>query len=216
MLKVRKETMERYSIHRALKELKTLDSRIQRAIEYRDYIGRKKNSSNKVEGTGYTVEEFKEAVKSNYQSILDLIKRRNTIKQRIVLSNAKTIVSVGGKEYTVAEAIERKTSIEYDKDLLAKLKSQYNNNLAVVTRNNEKMESSLDNQIANMLGSDSNKNSENVKLFSESYRQQNGWDIVNPLGLFDIIMELEKEIEDFEAEIDYVLSESNAITTIEI
>ena len=39
-------------------------------------------------------------------------------------------------------------------------------------------------------------------------------DIFDPLGLDDVIRELETMIEDFNANVDYVLSESNALTKI--
>ena len=49
---------------------------------------------------------------------MDLISRRNKIKSAIIMSNAKTVVEVAGKQMTVAEAIDKKSSIEYEKELL--------------------------------------------------------------------------------------------------
>ena len=63
--------------------------------------------------------------KADYQSIEALIKRRNAIKSAIVVSNATTKIEVAGVKMTVAEAIERKTSISYDIQLLDKLKEVY-------------------------------------------------------------------------------------------
>jgi hypothetical protein len=40
--------------------------------------------------------------------------------------------------------------------------------------------------------------------------------IVDPLGLADVIRNLETEIEDFKSNVDFVLSESNARTEVEI
>ncbi|MFB8733012.1 hypothetical protein ACEQPO_01165 [Bacillus sp. SL00103] len=67
----------------------------------------------------------KKKAKADDQSIQALIKRRNAIKSAIVVSNATTTIDVAGVNMTVAEAIERKTSIEYDIRYLRKLKKVY-------------------------------------------------------------------------------------------
>ena len=54
-------------------------------------------------------------------------KGRKEIKEKIVKSNAETLVTIAGKEMTVAAAIERKESIKYEKKLAEELKNQLNN-----------------------------------------------------------------------------------------
>ena len=96
------------SIHRALGELKTLEKRINKEISNGNFIGIKMGSSNKDYNTKENVENFNKMVKENLQSINDLIKRRKTIKELIVQSNANTIVEIANNKMTVASAIERK------------------------------------------------------------------------------------------------------------
>ena len=143
------------------------------------------------------------------------INRRKQIKEAVVNSNAKTIVTIAGKEYTVASAIERKKSIKYEEELLHQLRVQYSNSLRTVNDNNERMENNLDKQISQMVGSDNSKN-DDISTFAEFYRKQNGYTLLDPLKLKDKIDILEKEIQDFNSEVDCVLSESNAITMVEI
>lgn len=207
----------KYSIHRCLAELKTLESRITSAIYGVNIVGKKKNSADRVEDTYTSVQSFNERAVSDLQKVTDLIARRQTIKDAVVNSNATTIVTIGGKSYTVAAAIERKNSIAYEKSLLAKLRTQYTNNLAEVNRFNSKMEENLDKQISMLTGSDSNnKNSDNMKGFAEEYRKQNGWELIDPLNAKEKYEKLEQEIMDFETEVDYTLSTSNSITEVEI
>lgn len=204
------------SIHRGLAEIKMLDKRIERSISESVLVGSKKKSAAKVNDSTLTKEEFEKESTASYQSINDLIIRRTQIKRLIVLSNAKTKVQIGDKEYTVAEAIENKKIIETKKQLLAKMKKQYKNHIANVNMQNEKVEENLDAQIQIMLGSDKQNKTSGLEGFIEQYKAQNEWEIVDGLNIEKEIKHLEVEIEEFENNVDFVLSESNATTFIEI
>lgn len=203
-----------YSIHRCLIELNLLESKIDKATN-KKFIGYMKNSANGEYNTHMIEEDFTKEVLANLNKVQDLIKRRTKIKQAVTNSNAVTIREISGKKYTVAAAIERKKSISYEKDLLAQLKYQYNSTLRIVTENNDRMENNLDKQISQMVGSDNSKTGETA-VFAEFYRKQNGYKELDPLNLKNVIQELEKEIEEFESEVDCILSESNATTMVEI
>lgn len=204
------------SIHRGLSEIKMLDKRIERSILESSFVGSKKKSAEKVNNSTLTKEKFEKETVSNYQSINDLIARRTMIKRLIVLSNANTKVQVGSKEYTVAEAIENKTIIETKKKLLNAMKKQYKNHNANVNMQNEQVESKLDEQIQIMLGSDKQNKTSGLEGFIEQYKAQNEWELVNGLNIEEEIKKLENSIEEFENNVDFVLSESNATTFIEI
>ncbi|HDK7314264.1 TPA: hypothetical protein PTV97_003400 [Clostridium botulinum] len=206
--------MSNISITRALAELKLLDSRINNKIGDVVFIADKKKSSKKINNT-YTEDEFDNIVKAEYQSINDLITRRKSIKSKIVESNAKTMVDIAGEKMTVADAIERKSSIEYEKDLLDTMKRQLARINHRVTEANEKMEMNLDRQLEAMMNSDGKK-TDGMKKFSEEYREQNGYEVIDPLKLNKLIKQLEEKIENFEMNVDFVLSESNSKNTIEI
>lgn len=208
--------MIKMSIHRGLSELKMLDKRIERSVKDSKFIGSKKKSAENVNNTTTSKDKFIENIKKEYQSIQALIKRRTEIKRLIVLSNAKTMVVVGDKEYTVAEAIENKKIIENKKELLKQLKTQLNTNMAQVSKKNEEVESRLDEQIQIMLGSDKQSKTAGLEGFINQYKEQNEWELVDGLGINEEINKLENEIEEFENNIDFVLSESNAVTFIEV
>ncbi|HYK73264.1 MAG TPA: hypothetical protein VEV44_09105, partial [Pseudoneobacillus sp.] len=100
------------TIAKGLVELKLLNNRINRVINDSVFAG---FTVGKKVMTGFNdIEELEQRAKSDYQSVQDLIKRRNEIKSAIVVSNATTEVQIADKTLTVAEAIERKSSIEYD------------------------------------------------------------------------------------------------------
>ena len=205
------------SIHRALGELKTLEKRINKEISNGNFIGIKMGSSNKDYNTKENVENFNKMVKENLQSINDLIKRRKTIKELIVQSNANTIVEIANNKMTVASAIERKDSIIFEQNLLEKMKYQYNNALVNVNKLNEKMENSLNDKIEALISNDKSlKNSDMVISLSKTYRDENEWSLIDDIKLKEIIDKMENDIISFINEVDVVLSESNATTFIEV
>lgn len=203
------------SVTRALNELSLLDSRISRAISEAQFSTYKKGASKTVLNGRKTVEEFSQETKSKHQSIVDLIERRKKIKELIVMSNAVTKVTVGGVEYTVASAIERKSSIQYDKMLLNKLVSSLANSTAKAEAENQKVENEINTMNLTYMSKENAVSNAMLKM-NEEYREQNQTQIVDPLNLQNLIDKLRTEIEDFENEVDFALSESNSLTKIEI
>ena len=126
---------EKMSVHRGLAEIKLLDSRIGRAITEGIYCTHNKRSNQKIQGM--EIQDFKDKIiKSSFDKVEELIKRRQRIKSAIVKSNAMTDVEIAGNKMSVAEAIERKISIEHDREFLNKLKQQYSTALLNIERNN--------------------------------------------------------------------------------
>lgn len=203
------------TIHAALADIKKFNQRIEKGIRNAVFIGNMKKSAETVNGYAHSKKDFKTIVESNYQSLNDLIKNINEYKSKITLSNAVTTLEVGKETMTVAEAINRKQYIEYEKDLLRKMKSQYDNIVSNTTIRNEQVESDLNDQVTTLAGKDP-KAKDNLVSFMEQYRNSNSWENVDPLDLKDKIDELEDKIYDFEANVDAALSVSNAITTITV
>ena len=202
------------SITRALNEVQLLEKRIGDKIGSSQFIVSNKKSNKKINGA-FSIDEFNTNAKSNYDSVTDLIARKKAIKTLIVESNANTKLEVGGITYTVADAIERKKSIILDRTLLQTIKQQYNRAVTEVNLKNEQMEINLDRQLETMLGSD-NKKTEGADVYAKSYREQNSFELVDGLKLRDKIISLEEEIDEFLNNVDFCLSESNALTKVEI
>lgn len=207
-------TTKTMSIHRALSELKMLDTRIQNATSKVQITVEHRESYDTIDNT--PVEEFKAQMQASFDRAAALIRYRDRLKRAIVKSNAETIVTVGDKEMTVAEAIEQKTSIEYKRSLLSKLTVQYRSNLALVNRNNESLPDRLETYLVNILGSKDKHKPEEVEMHTKAFMERNRYVLIDPLNAKKIIEELEEEIQMFESEVDAILSESNAITQITV
>lgn len=198
--------MTEVSITRALVELKTLDSRIQKKMDSSVFVSFRGQFHQPAEGV-------KEAV-ANFQSVNDLIDRRKKIKSAIITSNATTKVTIVGTEMTVAEAIETKSSIKHKKNLLAILKTQYGQAVNQIENINAKVRKDLENKSSR--DNDKDKQQMSLEEFSKTYFALNGVELHDPLKISQKIEQLEQFITQFQQEVDYVLSEKNATTMIKL
>lgn len=198
------------SITRALSELKLLDKRITKSCNNKFISGFVKGQGIK---KGLSEEGVSKELKGNYQSVKDLIERKKEIKNKIVLSNAVTEVKIGLKTMKVAEAIERKTSINLDKLLLQSMKDQYKQHKYTIDNQNYKIEEEVSKLIDK---NDKSVDPEMLKQNTEFITSKNTYVEIDPNKLETLIKELEQEIDEFESEVDYVLSTSNTITKITV
>jgi hypothetical protein len=193
------------TITRALVELKTLTARIEKAERQCVFISVKSQND----------QAPKEKITENhYQKLMDLISYRKKLKSAVVLSNARTQVQIEANRYTVAEAIERKESISYEKTLLAQMKLQLTRATQEVENYNVQVQKKLDKLLEVSFGSNQKNNLEEMKTFSENFLRTNRYELVDPMRLAEKIDQLEDQIIKFESEVDLVLSESNATTKI--
>lgn len=195
------------TITRALNELKLLDSRIDKSINqavFVDYTVNGKNSQ----------KEF--TPKEDLQSINDMINRRQKIKSLIMESNAKTEVTVAGKKMKVIEAIETKSSIGYKLKLLGRLKNNLLTVNNIIERTNQNVQERLDNLLISNFGKDKKANEDDFAAVSVPFLKTNEAKLDDKIEIQKEIKALEEFIDTFTSEVDFVLSESNALTTIEI
>ena len=197
--------MQSISITRALTELKTLDKRIQKTIDTSSFVS--------YQGQFHQPSPYTKTAQNDYQSVVDLLERRKNIKSKIIMCNAVTMVNICGKDMTVAEAIETKSSIKHYKNLLAKMKQQYAESNKQVEMINNKVRNDLENKTTR-----ENKDDKTMDLveFSKKYMDMHGVKLYDPLGINVKIEHIENYIRDFENEVDYILSEKNATTMIEV
>ena len=209
--------MKTISITRALQELKLLDQRINKDLQTK-FIETKKVKFDKVQNGLLTVEDFNKNAKAKFQSVMDLIERRKVIKSLIVKSNAVTEVEIAGIKYTVADAIERKTSIQYDKQVLNTLRTQLAQATRVLENANMKLEQDAKELINSLVGRDTTSKDilDSATKIAEEKTKGETTEYVDPIKIKEMIDKLEDEIISFENEVDMVLSEINGITMITI
>lgn len=204
--------MSSISIARALVELKTLDSRINKITDSTQWIVYKTKNRNH----NLSEDEYKKNTLAEYQSLTDLISRRDRLKNAIMKSNSVTEVEVGGNKMTVSQAIEYKKIIEYKQKLLQRLKYQRQQVVVDVESHKQRVQTKIDDNIKVICGKDSKPDENVIKSVSDGITKGDPIEVFDPLGLDKLIKELETEIENFKANVDYVLSESNALSVITV
>lgn len=202
--------MSELSISRSLVELKTLEARISKITLNTQWIVTKTKNKN----SNLNDEEFKKNILSEYQSLNDLIKRRNKIKNAIVISNSTTPVEIAGVKMTVSEAILYKDIIQHKKNLLDVLKIQKQQCVVEYEQHKQRVQIKVDENIKIICGANSKPDPSTIQTVTDGITKRDPIEMLDPLKLEHEIKELETSIENFTANVDYVLSESNALTKI--
>jgi hypothetical protein len=202
------------TITEGLVNLKTISARIEKEITATTFsIASQKGK----QISGFkSVDDFVLKAKAQYQSIVDLINRRNKIKSAIVESNALTKVIIGGTEYTVAGAIERKASVAFEQMLINTLTQQFNKATMLADRANNDAQTRLDNLINTTFGKDSKVDASQQKSISDSFCEQNLSMVRDPLDTIEIVAKMSNDVENFLANVDVALSISNSTHFIEV
>lgn len=206
---------QKMTIHRALSELKLIDAKIEKQIN--DILPTGIYQKGKLVNGFIQSEEFEKSAKSKFDSTNDLITRKNQIKSAIVNANGKTMVSVAGKEMTIADAINFKNIIKFKKQLVESLKFKHNQAVANLNRNNEQVQKNVQAILEATFGKENVKvGKDDVEAVRKPYLEANEFNLFDPLKVSETVENIEKEVSEFEAEVDAVLSEINATTFIEI
>lgn len=210
-------TTEKMNIHKALCELKVIDSRIAKQMTSMPTVAVNEHGNQKIQGI--SVKEYVGLMESSYQKTIDLMTRRDAIKRAVVKSNAETMVVIGGKEYTVAEAIEMKNhGLDFKRQLKDVMTADYNRaKRAAELANGQNLETRADNFIRNLYNVTDMKNlTDEATAERKKFIEAHTAELIDPMGVAEKIAALEKEIYDFTIEVDSALSSSNATTEIEI
>ena len=205
------------NVQEALGKTKLLEKKYEKELAQSDFVAAVKPNDTKISGA--TIEDWKTTQKARYDRLTDILNEINAIKCALNQSNAQTKVKIGDKEYTVAEAIYMKQSgVSRKKLLLKKLRENFDRINLFVNTKNEKTMVDAENFVIQMYGGD--KAAVNASTSSadeiENYYNRRKYDILDPVAVLDKIKKLEKEIDDFETEVDNVLSVSNATTLIKV
>lgn len=207
------------SITRALTEIKHLSDIINRSTN-QAFVGIAKGKDSKkvsVDSPTTSVADVETRLKGNLQSVLDLITRRDTLKRAVVLSNARTVVTINGKTMTVAEAIEQKASIAFKQNLLQSMRNQFVASRNKVDAANQKLLAEIDVAVQAAYANEKGKvDEEQYKAVATPRLNQSELSLIDPNKIEEKIAALETELNGFITEVDFVLSESNARTEIEV
>lgn len=207
--------MEKMTIHRALSELKLIDARIEKQTDELMPVGI--HQKGKLIARYITEAEFAAVAQSKYDSVTDLIRRKTAIKSAIVQANGVTRLTVAGKEMTIADAINAKAVVPFKKALIEKMKSSHRAALAQLNKENAVVEQNVQNILLATFGKENvTVSAKDMDAVRVPYIEANEFHLFDPLKVLEKIETMEKELAEFEAEVDATLSEINAVTFITV
>ena len=209
--------MLKLTITRALKELKLLDKRISEKTTQIKFLDVEQNKyKGKALESQKPIEEFNKKVLADYQSLSDLMNRRDAMKSAICLSNATTKVKVAGLEMSVSDAIDGKNSIEFKENLLKTMRNQRAHFQKAMSDSRTIIDRKVEEMISLNVGKDKKVDKDDFEKIAQPFVEANYLNLVDPLKIDEKIEQLTKYIEDFKSDVDIALSETNARTEIEI
>lgn len=208
-------TKQKMTIHRALSELKLIDSKIEKQIN--EIVPSGIYQKGKLINNYVKEEDFSTSAKSKFDSVNDLIARKNAIKSAIVEANGVTKVKVSEKEMTIADAINFKAVVKFKKKLIETLKARQQQVVAQLNQQNTVVEQNVQRILEATFGKENVKaGKDDVESVRKPYMDANEFHLFDPLKVAEKVEAMEKEVGDFEMEVDAVLSEINAVTFIEV
>lgn len=168
---------------------------------------------------GHEISDATELMRSAFVSLQHLISNLSNLKIAINASNAKTKITVAGKEYTVADAIARYRSLDTEKGFYNACANQYSNVTKSIEQINARVNDpdNVADYVNKILGSDSAKRNESLyNSIVDDYKQKNLVHIIDPNDLTHTLESWNDDLTSFEAEIHTALVTSNVQTTITV
>lgn len=210
--------MATYTITRALSKIKTLESQLvkkQRETFVTTFV---KSRLNIQEG-----KDLQAKLTANLQSAVDIKNEILKIKLAVQNSNLVTKVKVAGIEMTVREAIETKALYEnhfrYIADKMQRDLNESRKSQAVI---NKEIDAAYNNTVIELTKADKSISQDELNMRESAIKYIRDSKEVAIVS-FDptkeaetAVQEFDKAVSEFLDEIDFTLSETNAVTTIEV
>jgi hypothetical protein len=162
------------------------------------------------------VDNLKKNAEAYKQSLSDLINRRYTLKATLLKANNETIVDFGGLSLSIAEVIDRKNYLSVE----ASIYTHISRNITTLYTEYNKIQVDVDRivegAVSNALSSDGKKDPKLAEEVTKSIRLVNNYTIEDPVKIEEWVKERSEALIEYESNIDFVLSEINAKTEVEI
>lgn len=204
------------TVQEALNRKKILEKRLDEVKKDYSYIAIGTATQEVI--CGVERDKIEGMLKSQYTSVKHLISNLSALKVAINKSNAETKVIIGGKEYTVADAIARINFLDVERSFANRALRQYTEAVnKVELLNNQKLDSeAISAYINTVLSAESKKNSELINQLTEDYKRENTQHLIDPNNLKEEATKMIEDLDTFEAEAHTALTVSNINTTIEV
>lgn len=203
-----------YTITRALTRVKTLSNRLEELGDIGgrnigNYIGTVLEQRREADGS----KKYVETANANFNSFNDLFDELTKVKNAIKASNAVTTITINGETMTISEAITLKECVHVKRNFYRELLKRYEECEKSVERAEAEIEDKARKQVEK-LNLDSKDNYETILDAARTSVVKDSRIVVVGIDNIEKVREEFNKLDNFFEEIDYKLSESNAITVI--
>jgi hypothetical protein len=160
--------------------------------------------------------EAKRLSQSNFDGIQALLRKLAVLKAERNKANATTKVKIAGIEMTIDEALARKAANVYRTTFLNTLRAQMTNGKNRVDQVQAQIEAKIAQQVAAASGGTKKASEDEINVFRTLAERNTKIAAVTFDGMKEQIDKIAAELEQFATEVDYVLSEANATTKVEV
>lgn len=203
-----------YTITRALTRVKTLSNRLEELGDIGgrnigNYIGTVLEQRREADGS----KKYAETANANFNSFNDLFDELVKVKNAIKASNAVTTITINGETMTISEAITLKECVHVKRNFYRELLKRYEECEKSVERAEAEIEDKARKQVEK-LNLDSKDNYETILDAARTSVVKDSRIVVVGIDNIEKVREEFNKLDNFFEEIDYKLSESNAVTVI--
>lgn len=203
-----------YTITRALTRVKTLSNRLEELGDIGgrnigNYIGTVLEQRRESDGS----KKYAETANANFNSFNDLFDELVKVKNAIKASNAVTTITINGETMTISEAITLKECVHVKRNFYRELLKRYEECEKSVERAEAEIEDKARKQVEK-LNLDSKDNYETILDAARTSVVKDSRIVVVGIDNIEKVREEFNKLDNFFEEIDYKLSESNAVTVI--
>jgi len=203
------------TIYEALAKKKILESQIDHLTTYTLVYPKKKFLDETSDGI--KTSDIEKKIQARYDKSVAVMKNYSTIKAAINEANAKTTVTIAGREYSIANAIARQRNLSKEEQMYRVMLAEYHNVEMNVKKMNEKNLSADAISAYIQKTSNGTKMSEElVRELTEEYKKRFEVEVFDPMNSKEKAEEALEEIKKFREEIHFALTQANINTTITV
>lgn len=201
------------TLTRCLSEIKKLEAELANVPVF---VRVAANKNDRVEGVLQSADEFARTSQSDWDQYLEKSERLILLKVARNKANVSTVVMVGGKEVSMDEAIARKALVPVLKNMIAQVKRNISTVEQQVQKSENEVQSAIDKNVNAASASGTPLSEAQTQVLRQMYESSLGKKMVLGENIKAALKNVEDEINKFELEIDYVLSEANATTKVTV
>lgn len=199
------------SLHRVIAEIKSLEEKLNLSVP----VVAACSSKDQMVGN-LTKEKFEAQSQGAIDEFTANLSRLRKLKAARNLANSTTVVKIAGSEMTIDEAIIYKVTSEKLRTFVQFVKSQMVAAANQVAIASAEVEKKIEAQAIAIGGSTKKIDQNELDTIRRMFQKSTGKEIAIGSNVEDFIAKATKSLDEFAVEVDYVLSEANAKTLVDV